>query len=457
MIGTILLLLFGSAVVESALGPWAEGSASGGECMCEAFLPNSTFPIGELILLESTAVEINYKLEMEISKVEIYEVKLEVYIAKIMNLTVLIKRMEDDPDSYSELHIEEVKIKIKQVEALIVELQASIQTTTTVLLSIREQISVMITVLTRLEITYDKNLVLVTRREYIILQQKLEECERRHNEIFNPDIGICNHSGIRRFSKPIISQLNANLNAGFKYGGWGKDSNPLPGSENMFWYSASSDTLVNTITLYSDYYKLIMREGFKTHELYVRYNYDWQGTGNNYIVRENTLYYQFKSPFAMAKFNMTSVNAQYKEIPSASTQFSYHYSANQNLDFAADESGLWVTYATQESKGKLVLGKINEQSFEVEEVWQTSIFKPSVGNTFMVCGVLYATRSVDSKTEEVFYTFDTHTERESYVSIPFEKFQESYVYLDYNPTDQKLYMFSNGYYVNYHVYFNHKN
>ncbi|KTF72588.1 hypothetical protein cypCar_00048489 [Cyprinus carpio] len=141
MIAALLyFVLFRSAVVEGALSPWAEGSASGGECSCEAFLPNSTFPIGELILLESTAVEINYKLEMEISKVEIYEVKLKVYVAKIMNLTVLIELMEDDPDSYSELHIEEVKIKIKQVEALIVELRASIQTTSAVLISIRKQV-----------------------------------------------------------------------------------------------------------------------------------------------------------------------------------------------------------------------------------------------------------------------------------------------------------------------------
>lgn len=74
-------------------------------------------------------------------QVEIYEVKLKVYIAKITNLTVLIELMEDDPDSYSELQIEEVKIKIKQVEALIVELQASIQTTSTVLVSIREKVT----------------------------------------------------------------------------------------------------------------------------------------------------------------------------------------------------------------------------------------------------------------------------------------------------------------------------
>ncbi len=74
-------------------------------------------------------------------QVEIYEVKLKVYIAKITNLTVLIELMEDDPDSYSELQIEEVKIKIKQVEALIVELQATIQSTSTVLISIREQVT----------------------------------------------------------------------------------------------------------------------------------------------------------------------------------------------------------------------------------------------------------------------------------------------------------------------------
>ncbi len=77
---------------------------------------------------------------MVLVQVEIFEVKLKVYIAKITNLTVLIELMEDDPDSYSELQIEEVKIKIKQVEALIVELQASIQTSSTVLISIRGQV-----------------------------------------------------------------------------------------------------------------------------------------------------------------------------------------------------------------------------------------------------------------------------------------------------------------------------
>lgn len=265
--------------------------------------------------------------------------------------------------------------------------------------------------------------------------------------------GVCNHGGIRRISKPIVSQLNADLNGGFRYGGWGKDSKPLPGSENMYWYSGATDTLVSKVTQYTDYYKLIMRQAFKTHSFYVQNKYDWRGTGNNYVVRENTLYYQYRSPFGMAKFNMTSVTVQNKAIPKASTQFSYHYSANQNLDFAADESGLWVTYATGESNGNLVLGKINEETFEVEEVWQTSEYKNSITNAFMICGVLYATRSVDTQTEEIFYTYDTNKNEESHVSIRFEKFQDFYVYLDYNPADQRLYMYNNGYYVYYNVKF----
>lgn len=47
----------------------------------------------------------------------------------------------------------------------------------------------MVATLNRLEKTYDKNAVLVTRREYIKVQLQLEECERRHQELFNPNIG----------------------------------------------------------------------------------------------------------------------------------------------------------------------------------------------------------------------------------------------------------------------------
>ncbi|KAK2878285.1 hypothetical protein QQF64_011686 [Cirrhinus molitorella] len=455
----LLLVLLLVAPVGSwlSLEDWGSGSIEGsvgefGECVCNVFLPDTSFPADRMELIQTTSSQLSVEITLQINKVNSLKIELEVLLSSLSNLTARVEILESGPDKYIKLDFELLRIELREFEALVTQLKASLNSSSPAFESLYTEIRNMSLIVDQLE-SYDRSNLEVIRIEFVKLQRKLEKCQDDKDDFSNAEIGSCKHGGILRIGKPVISQLNAHLSGGYIYGGWGKDTKPLPGSENMYWYSASSDTLVSRITQYSDYYKLIMRQAFKTHELYAANRYDWRGLGNNYVVRENSLYYQYRSPFSMGKLNMTSATVAYKVISKASTQFSYHYSANQNLDFAADESGLWVTYATEESNGILILGKINEQSFEVEQLWQTSVFKQSVTNAFMICGVLYATRSVDTQTEEIFYTYDTNKNEESYVSIPFEKFQDFYVYLDYNPSDQRLYMFNNGYYVYYNVKF----
>jgi len=219
----------------------------------------------------------------------------------------------------------------------------------------------------------------------------------------------------------------------------------------MYWFSGSTSATTYDIRFYNNYKDLILRNHFAHHTL----SSAWRGTGNNILMRENVLYYQRSSPFSMARLNFTSMAHEYRIIPRASTKFSYAHLPNQHIDFAADETGLWVTYATVESSGHLILAKINEPSFGIEEIWQTSVYKPGVSNAFMVCGVLYVLRTMDIQSEEIFYMFDTKTQEEHYVSVPFERFQDNYVNLDYNPTDQRLYMYNNGYYVTHQLTFNY--
>ncbi|CAN9502207.1 unnamed protein product [Ophioblennius macclurei] len=424
-------------------------TGDGHQCSCDAFLPSSTFPTGELLIVEQTAVEISHSLDLEMGKMENYEVKVAEYAEKIIELTAKVERMEKSPDDYNMADFEEAMVEIKQVEALIKDLQLSMKSSTAVFESLHEQITVMVETLDRLEKTYDVNQVLVTRREYIEVAAQLEECERRHQEIFYPNIGSCDHSGIVKISKPFISQINAHLSSSYKYGGWGKDSKPLAGRESMYWYSGStSATSVTYINLYRDYKDLILRGHFLNRALPI------DGSGNNYVVHDNTLYYEIRSPFGVAKFNFTTMTHETMTIPEAG-KISYAHYANQNFDFAADESGLWLIYATEESKGIMVVAKINEESFVVEETMQTSVYKPAASNAFVVCGVLYLVRSVDVTIEEIFYKYDLTTKQESYISILFERFQERYTNLHYNPTDQMLYMYNEGYYVNYQVWFNH--
>lgn len=197
----------------------------------------------------------------------------------------------------------------------------------------------------------------------------------------------------------------------------------------MYWFSGYSSASISEIRFYVDYKNLILRNPFQHHTL----KSGWTGTGNNYIIRDNTLYYQLYNPFGLAKLNFTTMTYVSRVIPGASRRFSYSGSGSQNFDFAADETGLWVSYATDELNGRLVLAKIDEASFGIVEEFQTSLYKPGLSNTFMVCGVLYAVRTVDIQNEEIFYKYDTRTKQESYMSVLFERFLNKYSYLDYNP------------------------
>lgn len=45
------------------------GDGSGDRCTCDAFLPGSTFPFGDLVEVEQWMEEISHKLQQEMGKV----------------------------------------------------------------------------------------------------------------------------------------------------------------------------------------------------------------------------------------------------------------------------------------------------------------------------------------------------------------------------------------------------
>uniref|UniRef100_UPI0037E70857 olfactomedin-4-like n=1 Tax=Semicossyphus pulcher TaxID=241346 RepID=UPI0037E70857 len=451
-----LLLLLPAISPASAWMPvedWESGNVTAsvgelGQCVCHVYLPETTFPADRVQHMQQVSTDLILEVDIQRNKLESYGGRLDVYLKELMDLTVRVAMLESSPDAYIKLDFELLRIELREFEAIVSQLKESLNSSSPMFDSLYTEIRNMTFIVNQLE-TFDKNNLEVIRIEFAKLQKKLEECQIEQ-EIIKPDIGNCNNTGILSISKPMVIQLNAHLSPGYQYGGWGKDSKPIRGSESMYFYGAYSTPSVHAFVLYSDYDQLLLRAGYKQHSI----THGWAGAGNNYIVHGNAIYYQINSPFSMSKLNLTSSLKEYRVIPAASQKFSYSYSANQNLDFAADETGLWVMYASEQSKGKIILAKIDEKSFGVADEMNTGVFKPQAGNAFMACGVMYATRSVDVSTEEIFYAFDTKTKQQKHLNIPFKKFQEKYSNLDYNPTDQKLYMYNNGYYVSYNVRFN---
>ncbi|GCC38659.1 hypothetical protein chiPu_0017174 [Chiloscyllium punctatum] len=180
--------------------------------------------------------------------------------------------------------------------------------------------------------------------------------------------------------------------------------------------------------------------------------------GDPTIIQRNYNGDRYKYGGNMCKYNIQTGRVRRQTLSGAAYNDRYSYAGvtYQDIDFAVDESGLWVIYCPEANAGNAVIGKINEATFTVEKTWVTRLYKPGATNSFIICGVLYAIRPVQPKIEEVFYTFDTRTGEENQISVKMGKVSEKLGSVNYNPADHKLYVYSDGYLVTYDVIFEHK-
>lgn len=262
--------------------------------------------------------------------------------------------------------------------------------------------------------------------------------------------GSCIHRGLMNVSQPYIVKLNWR-GFSFKYGSWGRDYSPSNPESEVYWVAP-----LNTDGRYLEYYRiynsfdnlLLFKPMYESRITY--------GEGSGAALYNNFLYYHAYASRYMVKHNLqTNTMVLRKELPNAviGNRFSYAGVAWQDIDFAVDESGLWVIYSTEKTMGNIVISKLNETTLDVLNTWQTRQYKPSVSNAFMLCGVLYATRTMNTRKEEIFYMYDTRTGQEGRISVIMDKKLDTIQSIDYNPTDQKLYVYNDGYLLRYDVTF----
>lgn len=425
-----------------------------GICQCSVSLPDTTFPVVRVERLEFTAHVLTQKFETELSKVKEYVQLISVYEKRLLNLTVRVEIMEKSSISYTELDFELIKIEVREMEKLIIRLKESFVGSTEIVDQLEVEIRNMTLLVQKLE-TLDKNNVLVIRREIVALKKKLEECEASKNENAllgppRPAPGSCNHGGVVNISRPSVVQLNWR-GFGYLYGAWGRDYSPAQPNSTLYWvaplegngrelqYYRLYDTLDN-LQLYT-----------QLRESQIRY-----GQGSGTAVYNNNMYVNWYNSGNIARIDLTTNTvAVTRQLPNAAynNRFSYANVGWQDIDFSVDEHGLWVVYATEASTGNIVISLLNDTSLMVLNTWVTKQYKPSVSSTFIVCGVLYATRTLNTRSEQIFYYYDTNTRQEGNLAILMPKVREKVQSINYHPFDQKLYVYNDGYLVNYDLVF----
>nr|XP_009941116.1 PREDICTED: olfactomedin-4 [Opisthocomus hoazin] len=423
-----------------------------GTCQCSVYLPDTTFPVQKVEKLEIIATTLLERFERELSLVREYSKKIELYQQKMLNLTIRVEKMEKTSVSYTELDFQLLKVEIVDLERLVTKLKSSLVGSNVIVEQIYLEISNLTILVNELE-SLDKNNILEIRRQIVSLQNRLKEGEESTNKTTVPPYfppGSCIHRGLLNVSQPYIVKLNWR-GASYKYGSWGRDYSPSNPEEEVYWVAP-----LNTDGRYLEYYRIYNSFDnlllFKpTYERRIVY-----GEGSGAALYNNFLYYQAHSSNQMVKHDFkTNTVVLRKTLPNAATgnRFSYAGVSWQDIDFAVDESGLWVIYSTENSMGNIVISKLNETTLDVINTWQTRQYKPSASNAFILCGVLYATRPVSTRKEEIFYMYDTTTGQEGRISIIMDKKLDTIQSIDYNPTDQKLYVYNDGYLLRYDTTF----
>ncbi|XP_020365402.2 olfactomedin-4-like [Rhincodon typus] len=428
-------------------------------CYCDLQMSDGPFPHMQLEQLYL----ISQNCSLKLNKQQFNEpLEITAYVEqKLNNLVQRINEFEKEYDGelYSIISYRIIEIEIAELNELLNQLQEKCWRNNDERTYLDTQAQNITNKVDELE-KYDRLKVIQEHRKNTILKRSLTSCQNALLVTPTPYVttqpGSCSFGRLKAVSYPRSSMLN-HFGTSYPYGSWGKDPLPAPGKEDQHWLVVltSSNRFGTKIRVYSSYSKLLTKGAFKDISFQT---YNPQGPGG--VMYGDAYYYNCYNLDKLCRFDMTTQNVISATLPFAgfNDKFPYCTLAScyvyTDMDLATDENGLWVLYSTTFNFGNLVVSRLNTTDLSLLESWNTTLFKRSASNAFLVCGVVYATRYVSPEIEEIFYMFDTTSGVERYdLKIQFRKVLPGIQYMNYNPQDKKLYVYSDAYVISYSLTF----
>uniref|UniRef100_A0AAX7UI36 Olfactomedin-like domain-containing protein n=1 Tax=Astatotilapia calliptera TaxID=8154 RepID=A0AAX7UI36_ASTCA len=165
----------------------------------------------------------------------------------------------------------------------------------------------------------------------------------------------------------------------------------------------------------------------------------YQGCGH--VVYKGSFYYHNGGKNRIIKFGLKTKRTQILTMPDTRYHNLTYLFRNSKtyFKFAVDESGLWVIFASNADDSTLV-AKLDDDTFSIESVINTTYPTAKAGNAFIVCGVLYFT---DDKDRRVTYAYDLKKESPVDAGFDIRSGNGILAMLSYYPNKKILYVWDN--------------
>ncbi|XP_058862989.1 noelin-2 isoform X2 [Acipenser ruthenus] len=375
------------------------------------------------------------KVQNITQSMEVLDLRTNRDLQYVKNTEALMKaldsRLKVAADSQKPLNpksFQDLKVKVDQMLPLlpvleqyrsdvrmIVQLKEDVRNLSLILLAIQEEMG-----------AYDYEEL---QQRVMMLEERLHACMQK--------LGCGKLTGV---SNPITIRAS-----GSRFGSWMTDT-MSPSADTRVW-SMDGYYKGRRVLEYRSLNDFMKGQNFVQHLL----PHPWAGTGH--LVYNGSLYYnKYQSNIVIKyQFRSRSILVQ-RSLASAgyNNTFPYSWGGFSDIDLMADENGLWAVYTTNQNAGNIVISRLEPQTLEILQSWDTGYPKRSAGESFMICGTLYVTNS-HLAGAKIYFAYYTNSSSYEYTDIPFHNQYSHISMLDYNPRERVLYTWNNGHQVLYNV------
>ncbi|KAF4078600.1 hypothetical protein AMELA_G00200940 [Ameiurus melas] len=275
----------------------------------------------------------------------------------------------------------------------------------------------------------------VKAADKMVEQEPVVKERKKKDEFFEVSVCVDIVSSIRAMK--IVKRL------GSTKGVWTKDAR----TAKVYIFNGTSE---DTLYEFNSVKELSSSSGLSKGKR-ITLPFAWNGTGH--AVYDGFLYYVTeRSELQLIKFHLENSSLVDSAMLPVQDQVSvYSFNPETMVDLIVDEEGLWALYTVGDT---INLAKMDPDTLDIEQMWDTTCSRNNAEASFFVCGTLYVvynTRpSSRSRVQCVFDVNDMVTPGESPLFY-FPRRFGAHSSLKYNPVERQVYAWDDGYQILYRM------